>query len=203
MYLWHILHMDENELISNVYFAQKCKMTKGDWCQIIDQIKEQLSIEKTDNEIKTMTKDSFKSYLVKKVENSAFEYLQELASKHSKSKYTFTQCDQLREEPYLRDQRFCKQDIQLIFALKTRMLDLKYNFKTMYNNNMECQTCDDKLSIENENHLLNCDNLKTDESSTVKFEDVYGNTDTQLKAVKIFRKIISKRNTIIELETKQ
>ena len=37
MYLWHILHRDESELIVKMYQAQGCDINRGDWEQIIQE----------------------------------------------------------------------------------------------------------------------------------------------------------------------
>ena len=78
------------------------------------------------------------------------------------------------------------------------MIPLKSNFKNLHDN-MKCLTCDDDSSFEDENHILNCENLKTEESETIKFEDVFGTIDVQLNAVKIFIDIIRRRETFLDL----
>ena len=168
MYLWHILTRDETELIHKVYSTQKYKTTKGDWYEVIEQVKKTLRIEISDQEIKSMKKDAFKNVVDKKVNIAAHQYLQMLASKHSKSKFAANQSTELEKQQYLSDKRFSRKDIQVLFALKTRMLNLKNNFKNLYNNNLQCQTCDVEEFIEDENHILNCENLRTKESSTIK-----------------------------------
>ena len=199
MYLWHILTRNENELIHKVYSVQKLQTTKGDWFQIIQKTKEMFSIDKSDEEIKEMKKDAFKSYVDKKVDIGAFEHLQKLARKHSKSKYTWNQ-KKLEKQNYLNDIRFSKQDIQLLFALKSRMVNVKTNFRNLYNNNLECQTCNNNSCIEDENHILNCENLKTEESVKINFNQVYGYVEEQLRAVKIFKTVLRKREIILELK---
>ena len=74
---------DESELIHIVYSVQTLKTTKGDWFETIQNIKEVCIIQKSDAEIKTIKKNSFKEYIKKKI---GFEYLQRLASKHSNKK---------------------------------------------------------------------------------------------------------------------
>ena len=49
---------------------------------------------------------------------------------------------------------------KLLFALRSKMV----NFRNLLNNDLKCQTFDDKTSIEDENHVINCENLKTEES---------------------------------------
>ena len=192
MYLWNVLHASESELINKVYSVQTLKTTRGGWSEVIHTTKEILSIEKTDEEIKGMKKETFRNYVEKKVSIGAFQYLQTLAKKHSKSEYTWNQ-GKLEKQKYLEDKRFSRQDIQLLFALKSRMISVKTNFRNLHNNNMECQTCDEKSIIEDENHILNCENLKTEESVQIDFKLVYGCLEEQLKAVKIFKKSAKKK----------
>ena len=129
---------------------------------------------------------------------AAFQYLQNIAQKHSKSEF-FWNKEKLETQKYLYDVRFSKQEIQLIFALRSKMINVKRNFRNLFNNNLECQTCDDKTAIEDKTHLLNCENLKTDESVLINFDDVYGSVDDQLKAVRIFKTILRRRESILEL----
>jgi hypothetical protein len=63
MYLWHILTINENELIYKVYSVQKLQTTKGDWFKIIQKTKDFFSIEKSYEEIKEMKKDAKKLIL--------------------------------------------------------------------------------------------------------------------------------------------
>ena len=197
MYLWQILSRSEDELIHKVYSVQKLRTTKGDWFQIVNDLKEMLSFEKTDEEISRMKKDTFKSYVDKKIDLAAFEYLQKLAKKHSKSEFSWTQ-SKLEKQGYLSDPRFSKQDVQLLFALRTRMIDVRSNFRNLHSNNLDCQTCN-QTCIEDENHLLNCESLKNEESVENNFSQVYGSVDEQLNVVKNFKQILRKRETLLEI----
>ena len=48
MYLWQLLHRDEDELVSKVYKAQKLTHTRGDWYQIIKADKLKYGISESD-----------------------------------------------------------------------------------------------------------------------------------------------------------
>ena len=198
MYLWHIINRNDSELIHKVYSVQKFQTTRGDWFELAQKTKAILSIDKTDDEIKGMKQETFKSYLEKNIKVAAFQYLQNIAQKHSKSEF-FWNKEKLETQKYLYDVRFSKQEIQLLFALRSKMINVKRNFRNLFNNNLECQTCDDKTAIEDETHLLNCKNLKTDESVLINFDDVYGSVDDQLKAVRIFKTVLRRRESILEL----
>ena len=79
------------------------------------------------------------------------------------------------------------------------MVNVKTNFRNLYENELECQTCEDDESIEDENHLLVCESLSNDESKKANFRQVYGTVEDQLHIVKIFQNILRKRETILEL----
>ena len=104
--------------------------------------------------------------------------------------------------------RFCSHiHKKLYFSLKffmqfhnfivTRMTDVKSNFRNLYQNNLDCQTCNE-ICIEDENHLLICENLKNEESVKTNFSKVYGSIEDQLQIVKVFKNILRKRETILE-----
>ena len=189
---------DENELINKIYSVQQLQTTKGDWFETIQKIKEICEIEKTDEEIKSMKKDLFKTYVKKNFKKVGHEFLQALATIHSKSQFTLKQ-KKLEQKKYLSDERFSKNDAQLLFTLRSRMLPVKSNFKKLHNNNLQCQTCDKSL-IEDENHILICENLKNEESVKIKFEEDFGPVDLQLNAAKVFKNVLRKRDSILELK---
>ena len=198
MYLWHILNRSDSELIHKVYTAQQFQPTRGDWFELAQTTKAILSIDKTDDEMKGMKQETFKSYLEKKTKVAAFQYLKNIAEKHSKSEFYWNK-EKLEIQQYLYDVRFSKQEIQLLFSLRSKMINVKRNFRNLFKNNLECQTCDDETAIEDENHLLNCKNLKSDESVLINFDDVYGSVDDQLKAVRVFKTVLRRRESMLEL----
>ena len=114
MYLWQILTRNDGELIHKVYSVQRLQTTRGDWFQIINEVKEKLAIDKSDEEISSMKKETFKTYIDKKTKVVAFEYLKKISRKHSNSEFTWAKSE-VEQEKYLTDARFSKQDIKLLF----------------------------------------------------------------------------------------
>ena len=76
---------------------------------------------------------------------------------------------------YLKDRRFTKEDCQLLFALKTKMVDFISNSSHLYEENMTYRICNAIDSYEDEDHLLK------DEEYDVRYSDVYPNIDKQYK----------------------
>ena len=67
MYLWQVLTRNTDELTNKVYSVQGLQTTKGDWFEILSDIKEKAAIEKSDEEISKMKKETFKSYVDKRL----------------------------------------------------------------------------------------------------------------------------------------
>ena len=151
MYLWHVLHRDRDELIRKIYEMQKLDHNKGDWFESIQQDRAEFDIGETDQEISGMSQEKFRNVIEKKIQTAAIEYLKGMAVKHSKSEKLVT--DKFEKKSYFTDRRFSKEDVQLLFALKTKMIDCKSNFSNQYDNNLVCRVCKDINTVENEEHL--------------------------------------------------
>ena len=196
MYLWQILRRGEDELVSKVYKTQKLTHTRGDWYQIVKDDKVKYGIVESDEEISEMSQTKFKKMIENKLHESALKYLRDLANKHSKS--TLISEEKFGKKAYLKDRRFSKEDCQLLFALKTKMIDCKSNFSHLYDeDDMSCRICKEENSYEDEDHLMVCKSLNTD-LHDVTYSDVYGNVNKQHRVTQVFKKILRKRNILIE-----
>ena len=79
------------------------------------------------------------------------------------------------------------------------MIGVKANFKHLYGDDLTFRTCQKDWSFENENHLLKCEKLKN-EASDVVFEDCFKNLEHQIKAIKVFKVILRKRDLLLKYE---
>ena len=199
MYLWHILHRDDTELIKKVFLAQSCKVNKGDWVKIVQEDRIKYGVTESDEQIASMPQEKFKTLIKKKVKIHAIKYLHEMAQPHSKSENLINK--DLAKQPYLSDRRFSKEDVQLLFTLRTRMLECKSNFEHQYQHNMCCRLCNDTDTIEDEDHILACNVINT-EQHEVEFSDVYGTVDEQYKVVQVFKKVLRRRKTFMDIAEK-
>ena len=195
MYLQTILKKPKSEQVRKVYEVQKMMYTKGDWFQLVEENKRDLKIEKSDEEIGSMSKERFRFIVNKSVEKKAMEYLNNLALKHQKSKPLIK--EKLMMEKYFLDPNFTKSEIELLFALRTRMVrDIKNNFPQMHNNNMACEIC--KLQICSQEHLLKCVELRKHVKipEDVEYLDIFRDTEKQLKIVKIIKQVLRVREIL-------
>ena len=123
------------------------------------------------------------------------KYLNTMASKHSKS--TKIAAEKFEKKAYFSDHRCSKEESQLLFALRTKMIDCKSNFRNQFDNVLTCRTCQEVNSVEDEDHLLSCKTLNTEEYD-VQFSDVYCNLDKQYKVTKVFKRILRRRQIYLD-----
>ena len=151
MFLWHLLHRDNGELISKVYSAQECEINKGDWAQIIQQERVKYSVTETDEQISKLSKPKFRKVIKQKIKAYAIQYLDKMSEPHSKSARIKNKS--LKKQSYFQDRRFSKEDVQLLFTLRTKMIECKSNFSELFNKQLQCRLCNLEGSVENEDHL--------------------------------------------------
>ena len=118
----------------------------------------------------------------------ALEYLKCIAGKHSKSTKILEETNKfksLKRTDYLKENNLSKQDSQLLFKLRTRMLDVKSNFGEMYENDLKCRSCTVDSAEENEDHLLVSDFLKSevDKNKQITFNSVFMNLEVPRKSL--------------------
>ena len=140
----------------------------------------------------------------KKVNKYAFESLKRKALSHSKSLEILSGVQNQpvsRRSAYLKENTLTREDCQLLFKLRTKMLNVKTNFSNQYDNELVCQTCKKPESIENENHLLECDMLKSENfNPEVRFEFVFQNLEKQVMALKTYKSILRKREILLKYQ---
>ena len=81
-----------------------------------------------------------------------------------------------------------------MFKLKVRMTPNKINFKSKYGKDLTCKLCKDENSVEDLPHLLACPFLVghpklSSKINSIKIDDIFGNLESQVKAVKIWDRI--------------
>ena len=206
MYLWHILTRKSDELIFKTYNAMKLKPVVNDWHSLIQQEKVTYDIQLTDEQISLLSKKKFKQIVYEKVDKFAFRFLLERGAQHSKSKKVINLLknkSKLKTQAYLSCEEFSRQEAQLCFSLRCRSLDLKNNFKSKYKEDLECRTCDSGC-VEDEQHLLDCPGLIIeDRDLSVVYDDLFGELKAQIKATKLFSKILRKREIMLDLKEDQ
>ena len=196
MFLWHLLHRDGEELIFKIYKIHKCHVYKGDWAKIINEERSKYNILETNEEIAKMSKSKFRKICKIKIKLHATKYLDDMSKPHSKS--AGIRQNGLKKQTYFTDRRFSKEDVQLLFKLRTKMVDCKSNFSQAFQHQLQCRICKEPNTIENEDHLLTCPSLNTEEYG-VNFSDVFGNIERQYSAVQVFKRVKRRRQAFLDI----
>ena len=176
-FLFYILHENSDALIRNVFDEQRRNPAKGDWVlSVLDDL-EKLNIDKTFDDIELMEKESFKTLVREAVKQKAFEYLTQTQAAKSKGK-EITYND-ISLQPYLKPNKYLSiKEKAFIFSARTRMLELKCNYKSNQTS-LSCRKCNDK--DEDQKHLLDCPELDQTTLSlrnTPCYEDLFtGNVE--------------------------
>ena len=176
-FLHYILNEDENSLVRRFLEAQIECSGKGDWIAMVEEDMKELEINMKIEEIEMVSKADWKEIVLKKVQKRAFRYLTDLKTTHSKARNILHQKLQLQSYLGSSENNLSIQEKQFIFAARTRMLDLKGNFKSS-ESDLSCRKC--RKETESQEHLLICEALLdlNPVVNTPRYEDIFG-VDTE------------------------
>ena len=136
-----------------------------------------------------------KKLVAQKVRIKADDYLLKLKEKHVKTEQLYPS-DKMQE--YLKTDQLTKSEKILLFKLRSRMIEIKGNFQESHRSNLHCELCEDETEDETQNHLLKCNFLLNhpdlqQEITTIKLNDIFSDLASQVKAVKVWKKILEVR----------
>ena len=107
---------------------QKESNYPGDVYQLIKQDMTTLNI--SEDDVIRLSKGSLKELIKKQTSVVAFDYLYKIAESHSKVQHQIYK--DLKGMQYFEDNRFSSDQIKLLFKLRTRMFDVRNNFRNNY-----------------------------------------------------------------------
>ena len=158
------MNEDSESLIRQVFDAQLVQPVKGDWCSQVKGDLEKLGLGVSMEAVARWTAEELKAKLKAAVKKEAFHYLSDLQQDRSKIKNL--KYGGLEMQPYLRAGRTTTiQEKCQIFKARTRMLDLRANFK-VGQVDLSCTKCDSGEE-ESQPHLLTCPGLSDTSVVTV------------------------------------
>ena len=136
--------------------------------------------------------------LNEKIEEKSFEDLLRKKETHSKTeslKYNKLEC-----QSYLKsDSKLTNKEKQLLFNFRTRMSNVKLNFRNGYTD-LSCKLgCNEE---ESQQHLFQCDFLLNNcedlaNNIKVEYEDIFGKLEDQQRSIKLIMKIWTLREITI------
>ena len=133
-----------------------------------------------------------------KLRTAAHTYLLEKKDKLSKLDNLSTDYS-LKD--YLTSHRLSIKEKQLLFKLRTRMIDVKANYPNKHKGELFCTLCESN-STENQQHVLVCPSLIGHSGEQIQYTDIFSeNIEKQIEAVKHWNTILKIRE--IKLKIKQ
>ena len=195
MFLWNILKRDKKELIRKVYEAQKNDGIESDWSETVRKDKIKFNLEISDDKISRMSKNMFKTIVDKAVGKKAIEFLNNIAESHSKSQQLIK--SKLVRESYFGSDIFSRSEVELLFSLRTRMIDVRKNFPSKFNNQIGCQLC--FIHVEDQKHLMKCEKLTAmvNVPEKMEYEDIFKSVDKQKEIVNVYKKLLRTREMLL------
>ena len=200
MYYWHILNLDEDELLYKFYLAQSLRPCKTDWSETIKQDMSDIDLQMSEEQIKKTKKIKFKNIIQSKMNVCVKKYFIDMQSKQSKTSHL-----KIKENPspakYLSSKRLSIPEIQTLFKLRSRTLNLKDNQKSSFIDNMLCRTC--LLYPETQQHIFHCqvlrDKLDYIVFSKVNYEMIFEDLEKQENFTKIYHLMLQARADILNI----
>ena len=106
--------------------------------------------------------------------------------------------DKLKIQGYLLDMNHNLEDKYLIFKLRTRMIDVKMNFKGQ-DIDTKCNFCDIE---ESQDHLLDCHTIIQNckelyDDTVVEYEDIFNNATKQFQMAKLYKLALETRDQLL------
>ena len=199
MFLHYILNQNENSLILKFFKAQKQNPVRGDWSEQITSDIEEINLQLTLEEIKGLPQESFRSKLKRAIDTAAFKWLME--EKKSKSKLKKLNFENLKMQNYLGSNELETLEKKLLFQIRTRMLNVKANFKNNHSD-LSCPLlCGHKE--DNQQHILECpillQNINDITTDKIEYDDISSSDiSKQIRALRIISNLWKKRKTMME-----
>ena len=86
-------------------------------------------------------------------------------------------------------QEISTDEKELLFALKTKTVNVKTNYSSGYKDNMQCRLCGKPGEDESEIHILTCQHIVNENGlrgqlDNLVYSDIFGSLKKQIEAVK-------------------
>ena len=200
MYFHYLLNEEENSLVNQFLRIQMKNPSKEDWInQVRDDLK-YLDISLSPEDIKKLSKDQFRKIVQDRIDVKALEYLNCLKAKHSKVLHIQHQSLQLQQ--YFSPENVSNVQLsKFLFQARSRMLNLRGNFKQKYKKND--WNCELGCQIEeSQEHLLFCEKLSDSAVSiqqVANYHDLFSNQlEKQLTVASILQERSVRRKKMIK-----
>ena len=201
-YYQTILKRDDEEITKKVIQCQKQTMVKGDFYPQVSA--DMIALQLTDNDLTTLSNCALKKKLHALISKHALKYLLNLADSHSKvRKNLYTNLNGME---YFKDSRFTSDCVNILFQFRTRMFDVKNNFRNNYKqSNLSCPLCE--MEVDTQEHLFECQQIRellpcNINNQRIVYENIFSNDcDILLEVAKLLKRIVKIREDLMDTGT--
>ena len=151
-----------------------------------------------------MKKYQFKKILKEKIKNAALLYLKKIKNKHKKMDNL--EYEDIYIQNYFKNKKYSTKEKQLLFHLRTSMVNVRTNFSSMYKE-IECNLCKKDLPqtsadlLKCEAILEKCPELRANQqkASGVQYDHIFNTSESvQLEAARLYAAIFKVKKDLDE-----
>ena len=149
-FLHHIIHLEEDDPVKRMWKNQKQLPEHNNWWNGVEKLLVKYNIQLTEEDMKKMSKETYKQKIKKIVAYVAFEDLK--ADCQSKRKTNHLIYQKFEAQSYVTS-LYPKQS-RMIFKCRSRTLNIKDHMEYKFKDNQHCRWCG--VSNETLQHIVNC-----------------------------------------------
>ena len=200
LYYQTVMSRPDDEITKKVVNCQKETRIEGDFYIQVSDDMEKLNI--SEDDITTYSNEKLREKLKNETDKAALHHLKELGRNHSKVREWIY--SDLNGMGYFFDPRFSTDLSNLLFTFRTRMFNVRNNFRNNYVAHDTicpvCHKCEDS-----QEHLFDCEpvTLMVDEHGC-KYDDIFSDDINKLlKVSKVLKQIVKAREKFEDEQNKQ
>jgi hypothetical protein len=149
LFLHHILNLEDSDPVKEMYHNMKQLPGEKNWYNNVAKLRETYNISLTDDEIRNLSKDTFKRIVKSSIVETSFaELVNDCCSKKKTSNLTY---NKLKLQDYLT--KLLPWQSKLITRCRSKTLDIKSHQNFKYSDNL-CRWCN--IDEETLDHIVNC-----------------------------------------------
>lgn len=190
-FLYYLLHQEPNSMLYKFLETQISSRNTKDWTSTVLKDLEELNFGASIEEIKDMNKSEFKRKLNESTEEKSLNDLNNLKAGHSK--VMNLKHSMMKMKKYFKPNgiKQTKEEIQLIFKMRTKMTEMKMNYKGSYDS-FECSACSQEE--ESQAHIFKCKEIwKHNEEvhEVPEYNKIFeGNVKEQVEIARMFKRLM-------------
>ena len=200
LYYKMVMMRPDDEITKKVVNRQKETKLEGDFYMQVSRDMTDLNV--SEEFVMKSSKETLQLKLKIETAESAFKYLIELGRNHSKVRETaYTD---LKGMSYFSDNRFSPDLANLLFKFRTRMFNVRNNFRNNYKQQSTlCPVCED--GEDSQAHLFDCKPIQEIvQTHNCEYEDIFSkDVDILLKVATTLKQIVNIREDFDEATQEQ